>query len=230
MIRSYRCLLGLFPLLILGSALMGGCALFGGLFPKEEEKTPAQLMSEGLNDLEKGYFQAAAEAFQKVKDRYPYSEHAVMAELKMADALYLREQYEEAYSGYAEFERLHPKNPNIPYVLYQKGMCYYRRMTSIDRDQAPAFQAKEEFERLVKRHPKDAFARRALVKIRECYIQLAEHELYVARFYFKKGRYRAAMGRYLYVLKNYPDVGQYHEALQFLGLSKDLVAKGEEES
>lgn len=227
MVRSRRLLFVVLPFFFWASALVGGCALFGGFFAKEEEKTPAQLMSEGLENLEKGYYEAAAEAFQKVKDRYPYSEHALMAELKMADALYEREQFEEAYSGYAEFERLHPKNPNVPYVLYRKGMCHYRRITSIDRDQAYAFQAKEEFERLVKKHPKDAYARRALVKIRDCYIDLAQHELYVARFYFKKGHYRAAMGRYLYVLQNYPDVGQYHEALHFLGRCKELVAEDE---
>jgi outer membrane protein assembly factor BamD len=213
----------MWPLLLFGALALEGCSLFRG--SKEEEKTPAQLMSEGLENLEKGYYEASAEAFQKVKDRYPYSEQAVMAELKMADALYKKGQFEEAYSGYMDFEKLHPKNPNLPYVLYQKGMCHYERVSSIDRDPAPAVQAKEEFERLVKKYPKDVYARKALLKIRACYIQIAQHELYVARFYFNRGYYRAAMGRYMDVLQNYPDVGQYQEALHFLGRCRDRLSE-----
>ena len=33
---------------------------------------------------------------------------------------------------------------------------------------------------------------------------LAEHELNVANYYFEKQSYHSAIGRYLYLLKNYP--------------------------
>ena len=65
-------------------------------------------------------------------------------------------------------------------------------------------------------------------KIRECYINLAEHELYVGRFYYKMKKHRAAMGRYRYILENYPDLGQYHEALEFLSKCKAELNKEQE--
>jgi outer membrane protein assembly factor BamD len=203
-----------------------GCALFSGFFSSNEEEKPAsQLMSEGMASFEKRNYEAAAEAFQKVKDRYPYSPHAITAELKMADALYLKKSYEEAYEAYSQFEKLHPRHSEVPYVIYQMGMCHFMQVSTIDRDQSHTHLAKEEFERLIKRFPGDPYADKSRLQVRKSYILLAEHELYVADFYFKKKNYRAAMDRYQYILKRYPDFGHYNVALERLGKCKEKLAE-----
>ncbi|RLB16773.1 MAG: outer membrane protein assembly factor BamD [Deltaproteobacteria bacterium] len=218
------CYLGL--LCLLGGALFfGGCASMEWLFGKEEEKPPSELMDQAMDDLARGYYKSATEAFQKIKDRYPYSKFAIVAEMKMADTLYMQSSYDEAYDAYKEFEKLHPKNPSIPYVIYREGMCNYKQMKSIDRDQTHSMMAKEDFGRLVKRFPKSVYAARARMKIRKCFMDLAQHELYVGRFYFKKKKYRAAAGRFQYALEHYPDVGQYYEALEYLGRCEEKLAK-----
>ena len=211
--------------------LFGGCALWNRFFTsEEEEKAPAQLVSEGMESMERGRYEAATEVFQKVKDRYPYSKFAIQAELKMADALYKREIYDEAFDAYSEFERLHPKNPDIPYVIYHKGMCHFSQASTIDRDQLHTLRALEEFERLIKKSPRTVYAHRARRKIRECYINLAEYELYVGHFYFKMKKYLAAMGRYKYLLENYPDLGQYQEAVEYLSKCKERLAEAQEKA
>jgi outer membrane protein assembly factor BamD len=202
--------------------LIGGCSHLG----KQEEKTPAELMSEGMKKFQKGRYEEAGEIFQQLKDRYPYSSFAVEAELKLADSLYRRDVYDEAYDTYDEFERLHPKNENIPYVIYQKGMCHFQQLKTIDRDQSHTLKAKEEFERLIKRFPRDNYANKARKNIRKCFVYLSEYELYVGNYYFKMKKYRAALGRYTYLINNYPDMGQYHKALEYIrkceeGLSKE---------
>ena len=189
---------------ILIALFCGGCAQGGWFFGEEEEKTPEELMSQGRADLEAGYYESATDAFQKVKDRYPYSKFAVEAEFKMADALYKGGLYDQAFDAYSEFERLHPKNADIPYVIYHKGMCHFDQMDTIDRDQSHTLQAIGEFKRL---------------------IDLAEHELYIGNFYYRMGKYRAAMGRYRYILDNYPDLGQYYEALEYLSRCKEEIAQ-----
>jgi outer membrane protein assembly factor BamD len=182
-------------------------------------------MKQAMKDLEDEYYVEAVEIFQKIKDRYPYSKFVIPAELKMADAFYMRGQYDEAYEAYREFERLHPRNKNIPYVIYQKGMCHYSRVDTVDRDQYHTFLAKEEFERLVKRFPNSEYAKKVFWNIRRCYVNLAENELYVGNFYFNRGKYRAAMARYRYLLRNYPDLGQYHDALEYLGRCEVILAQ-----
>ena len=205
--------------------LFTGCALLDRFFVEEEEKGAAELMSDGVAKLEKGDYEGSTEAFQKVKDRYPYSKYAVTAELKMADSLYKQEDYESAFDAYREFERLHPKNKDVPYVIYQQGMCFFQRITTIDRDQSHTLKAREEFERLVRRFPRDAYADMARKNLRKCLIYLAEYELYVGNFYFKMGKYRTALERYENIIKNYPDMGQYHMALDYIRQCKEKLSE-----
>jgi len=206
--------------------LLNGCALWHSLFG-EEELTPAELWTEGIEEFNDGNFDKAAEMFQKIKDRYPYSKYATDAELKMADALYEKERFDEAYDAYTEFEKLHPRNPNIPYVFFQKGMCNFKRVRSVDRDQSATHKAQEDFERLIKRFRRSPYAERARRKVRECYIKLAEHEVYVGNFYFNMGKYEPAMHRYIYLIEHYPDVGQYYSALEKIKICKEKLAETE---
>jgi outer membrane protein assembly factor BamD len=207
--------------------LLSGCGLWKKVFGDDIEPTPAELMSEGLNDFKSGEFEAATETFQKIKDRYPYSKNALQAELKMADALYQREMFDEAYEEYSEFEKLHPKNPDIPYVIYQEGMCFYRQASTIDRDQSHTLQAREEFERVIKRYKNSPYANMAKRKLRESLVNMAEHELYVGNFYFRGEKYQAAMDRYLYIIDHFPDLGQYYEAIENIKKCKDQIAEDE---
>ncbi len=182
-------------------------------------------MAEGDKEAKQSDLESATAKYQRIKDRYPYSKLALEAELKLADVLYERRLYEEAKDAYSEFERLHPTNPNVPYVIYQNGMCDFIQIDAIDRDQVHTQKAIVDFNRLVKRFPDSEYAARAYMKIRQCYINLAEYELYVGDFYFKQRKYRAAMGRYRYILENYPDLGQYHDALTSMSKAKRILAE-----
>ncbi len=206
-----------------GVLLLGGCSIVNKFLGEEEEKNASELMTDGMKNFERGNYATASESFQKLKDRYPYSRYAIIAELRMADALYEQEEFDAAYDAYDEFEKLHPKNKYIPYVIYQKGMCNFRQVTAIDRDQSFTLKAKEEFERLVKRFPRSEYANRAQKNIRECLIYLAEYELYVGHYYYKMGKYKTAMNRYTYLIQNYPDMGQYHEALEYISKCKEKL-------
>ena len=207
--------------------LLSGCStiekMFGG--GGEEEGDAGELMAQGMENLASGRYKDAVDAFQKVKDRFPYSKYALLAELRMADAMYGQEEYEMAYAAYDEFEKLHPKHKDMPYVIYQKGMCNFNQIKSADREQAHTLKAKEEFERLIKRFPRDEYANKARKNLRECLIYLAEHELIVAHFYYRRGNYRAALGRYTYIINNYPDMGQYQDAMEGITRCKEKLGQ-----
>jgi outer membrane protein assembly factor BamD len=207
--------------------LLSGCSYIDHLLGRgvEEDADAGELMSQGNEDLSKGRYKDAVDAFQKIKDRFPYSKHAVSAELKMADALFLQEEYELAYTAYDEFEKLHPKNKDMAYVIYQKGMSNFNQIKSKDREQVHTLKAKEEFERLIKRFPRDEYANKARKNLRECLICLAEYELYVANFYYKQGKYRAALGRYSFIINNYQDMGQYQDAMEGITACKEKLAR-----
>ena len=208
---------------------MSGCS-FLGFGKKDRQDSPEELMSKGMNEFRKGDYKEAVELFQKLKDRYPYSKLAVHAELKLADSLFKRKEFEEAAETYIEFERLHPRNEAIPYVIYQQGMCHFLRMGKIDRDQTSTKNAVKEFERLQRKFPDDPFSMMAERRIRKCISNLAEHEFYVGRFYYKSGHYVAALKRFEYLINHYPDAGQYEETLVYISKCKEKLAEQKADS
>jgi outer membrane protein assembly factor BamD len=189
--------------LVLGlAAVLAGCAWF----QQERVRSPEELASQGIEEFDGKDYGDAVKTFTLLKERYPYSRYAILAELKLADAYFNNERYPEAISAYEDFARLHPKNEAIPYVLYQIGECYYRQILTIDRDQTATHQAILAFERLLKSHPRSPYEEDAMKKVRSCRQHLADHEVYVGRFYYKSKHYRAALARFQGVLRGYEDV------------------------
>ncbi|MCI5141297.1 MAG: outer membrane protein assembly factor BamD, partial [Candidatus Electrothrix sp. ATG1] len=96
---------------------LSGCATTEGMFSSwsffgsgesEEEFDPAdKLIVQGMDAYKIGRYNTAMEYFQEVKDRYPFSPEALLAELKLADCEYYNENYEEAKELYKEFEDKH---------------------------------------------------------------------------------------------------------------------------
>jgi outer membrane protein assembly factor BamD len=188
-------------LLLLGG--LAGCACLTG---SKQVESAEELAEKGMESFEDEDYSDALKAFNTLKERYPYSRYAILAELKVADAHFHRKEYPEAIDAYEDFVQLHPKNEAIPYVKYQIGICYYEQKLSKDRDQTPTRLAILSFERLLKEHADSAYAREATKKINDCRKLLAEHELYVGRFYYKAKHYRAALGRFEGILTDYMDV------------------------
>jgi outer membrane protein assembly factor BamD len=218
--------LKIFLLAVTITALFSQCAVIDKIRGKKaEDKDAAELMSDGIENMNRGRYKDAAADFQQIKDRYPYSKYAIQAELKMADALYIQKAYDLAFDAYAEFEKLHPKNKEIPYVIFRRGLCQFDQVKFFDRDQSRMLRAKEEFERLIRLFPQDTYSQRAQQHLREGLVSLSKYELSVGHFYFKKGQYQAALDRYLYVVNTYPDMGQYQEALEYISLCKQKLAE-----
>ncbi len=212
----------LFGIIALSLLTASGCAWFA----KEDLEKPAQdLIQDGVNAFDRGRYQEAIKNFEQLKDWYPFSKYAILAELKIADANYQLKNYEEAILAYEEFEQLHPRNEAVPYVIYQIGRCYYEQVDTIDRDQTPAKKALEVFQRLVRQYPSDPYAARADTHITKCLQNLAGHEFYVGRFYYKSKKYKAALNRFQAVITHYPDVGVHHRALRYITLCEALVAR-----
>ncbi|MGE0083010.1 MAG: outer membrane protein assembly factor BamD [Desulfococcaceae bacterium] len=208
----------LFSLLLF---IFSGCAWFR----TAEDKPSHELVSEGMEAFEGRDYRKAIASFEKLRDWYPFSKYAILAELKIADSYYHLEEYEEAVSAYEEFESLHPRNEAVPYVIFQTGNCYFEQMDSTDRDQGVVRKALETYNRLVKQYPDDPYAAKALTNIRDCQKSLAGHEFYVGLFYYKNKQYEPAVKRFRTVLSDYPDVGIHQKALHYIGLCEELLRK-----
>ena len=204
---------------------LGGC----GLWKKQDmsKATPEGLYRQGHEDYENGRYTKAVESFRRLKEEYPLSQLTIMAELGIADSHFSAKEYGEAEMAYGDFLNLHPINENLPYVMYQMGMCHYLQMSEIDRDQTETLMAKKEFERLVARFPKSKFSFLAEKMIRDCNLRLGENEFYVGHLYFKMRQYRAALRRFEEIPKNFANIGLDYKANFFIGEAKKKIAEEE---
>lgn len=194
-------------------------------FGMEEESTADELAWAGMDAYENGKYLKAIEKFQKIKDFYPFSKYAILAELKIADAHYQREEYEEAIFEYENFERLHPRNEAIPYVIYQIGRCHFDQIDTTDRDQTSARKALEAFQRLQKQFPKDQYARRSEEHISIALKSMAGHTYRIGVFYYRTKHYKAALNRFMSIISDYPDVGYHQQALEYIAKCEASIAK-----
>ncbi|WP_457553971.1 outer membrane protein assembly factor BamD [Desulfobacula sp.] len=203
--------------------LVSGCALFET--SHEMEKNAEELVSEGSSAFIAGNYKTAVKSYTDLKDWYPFSKYAILAELKIADAHYHLKEYDEAILAYEAFEKMHPKNDAIPYVIYQTGLSWFNQIETIDRDHTPAKNSVIQFNRLIDQYPASEYTQKAKENIQKCSQNLSGHELYVANFYYKTKQYKAALKRYEHLVENYPDSKESKEALNKIPACKALANK-----
>ena len=61
--------------------------------------------------------------------------------------------------------RFHPGHENVDYVLYLKGMCFYRQVSDVRREPGMSSYALTAFEQLVQRFPDSKYSKNAKNKI-----------------------------------------------------------------
>jgi len=208
--------------IILLITLAGGCGV------KSIEEIPAEdLAKKGLQYYNYGKYFKALETFRVIKERFPFSRFSLLAELKAADCHYYLGEYPEALVLYKEFEERHPTNEAIPYVLFQIGRCHYKSIDTVDRDPGGAQSAIKIFGRLIRTFPQSSYVTEAHVLVRKSKNFLAEHELYVANFYFRTEEFEQAKGRAEFLIANYPDTPAAKKATDLLTRSGEAIGKTE---
>ncbi|ETX06216.1 MAG: hypothetical protein ETSY2_18450, partial [Candidatus Entotheonella gemina] len=163
--------------------------------------------------------QKAREYYQELLTNFPESHHRAVAQFNIAETLFREKEYIEARFEYEKFLELHPAHGLAGQAQYQIGLCYVKQMRHYDRDQAHTRAALKAFRTLRRQHPQHPLIPDAEDHIRRLRRRLAAHEMSVARFYYNKRAYHAAIGRLLNLVQVYPQAPDLDEALFLLGAS-----------
>jgi outer membrane protein assembly factor BamD len=170
----------------------------------------------------------AIEAFQQIVDNYPYSDYAVLAEVKIADTYFDQGKYDEALSYYRDFGDLHPQHELVPYTVYRAAMCHYKQAKSANRDQTATRQALSFLDTLLSKYPSSPYAQDGEKLWKELRTRLADHELEIGDFYMNRQEYQSAADRYRDVLDKYPGLGLDADALYKLGVCYSKMNRTDE--
>lgn len=183
---------------------------------KDDKRSAEEMYADAMDALHKEKFRKSIEEFENVERNYPYSKSATNAQLMAAYARYEDEQYDDAIIALDRFIKLHPGHQSTPYAYYLKALCYYERISTVNRDQSFTSDSEEALKEVVARFPESEYARDASIKLDLVHDHLAGKELEVGRFYLKRGQYVAAINRFQQVVDNYQTTAQVPESLHRL--------------
>jgi outer membrane protein assembly factor BamD len=211
--------LGALPILLL--SLLSACA--GAR--KAPDLPPEELFRQAKAAVQKSNFEEAETLLDRLRDEYPFSRHAVEAELLAADSAFKQKKYEEAAAAYKSFEELHPTHLQVPYAIYRRGLSYAEMAVREDRDQTATRNAAEAFQKLLNAYPQSEHAEEAGKRLAQARATLAAHEFYVAQYYVRRGKYDAALSRLQIVVEGYPEL-PIREKAQALAAELQAKKKG----
>lgn len=215
--------------------LLSGCGLLDYFFLPVPEDTAQELYELGVESMQEKDYYTAANYFSSLRDRYPFSPYTTQAELSLADAYFLNEDYLDAMENYMEFEAMHPRHKEMPYVLYQIGLSAMKSFVAVDRPQNQIAEGLEFLYRLRESFPDTKYAQEAPEIITRLRRILAERELFVADFYWDQDRFGPAWKRYQYVVDNFSDLPEILEYasrkadVAYLRFQKDETKQAREE-
>ncbi len=205
----------------LAAALMVGCSTVP--VDKTAAMTPSELYAEAKDDMTNFQWDKAIPLLEKLESRAAGTPLAQQAQLEKAYAQTKSGEPISAVATLDRFMRLHPASPAYDYALYLKGMANFNEDLGIlgsytgqdltERDQKASKEAFEAFRELSVRFPDSRYTPDALLRMTYIVQSLAKYEVHVAKYYYKRGAYVAAINRAQTAVTDYRNVPAVEEAL-----------------
>ncbi|NMM37745.1 MAG: outer membrane protein assembly factor BamD [Glaciimonas sp.] len=211
------------------------------LLPEKIDETKAwsasKLYSEARDELASGNYDKSVQYFEKLESRYPFGTYAQQAQLEIAYAHYRQADQPLALAATERFIKLHPNHPNVDYAYYLRGLINFNdrvsafnflsRQDATERDPKAAREAFNAFKQLVERFPDSTYTPDAIARMKYLVNAMAQYEVHVANYYYKRGAYLAAANRAQYAIKEYREAPALEEALFIMVRSYDALGMTE---
>ncbi len=197
-------------LLVIGIAVLAaGCRSH-----RDDTKSgPETIYARAQKAMKNSSYAEAIKQLETLQSRFPFSEPARQAQIDLIYAYYKNREVDPAVDAADTFIRENPTNPRVDYAYYMKGLIYFERQRNfmerwfnVDLSQRPPVNSKKSFdafEELLKKYPHSQYvpdARQRMIFLRN---RLADFELYVARYYMRRGAYVGALNRAKFCIENY---------------------------
>ncbi len=208
-----------------------------GLLPEVQDETASwsadKLYATAHDALGQGNYPRAVKLFEQLEARFPYGRYAQQAILESAYANYRAGETAAAVAAADRFIRTYPNHPNVDYAYYLKGLVYFREDQGIlgyvyeldlsEREPKAMRESFAAFRELVTKFPDSRYTPDSNDRMRYLTNALALYEVKVARYYYNRGAYVAAVNRAQTAITTYPRTPATEDALEVLVQSYDKL-------
>ena len=222
--------------LVLVCALIGALALAGcssTVVDKTDAWSPNKIYTEAKDEANSGAYDKAVKLYEKLEGRAAGTALAQQAQIDKAYAQYKAGEVAQSIATLDRFMKLHPTSPAFDYALYLKGVVNFNENLGIfgnlsrqdlsERDQKAAKESFEAFKELTTQFPDSKYSPDARARMTYIVNSVANYEVHVARYYYSRGAYVAAISRAQTALTDYEKVPAAEEALFILTRSYDAL-------
>ncbi len=213
------------------AVLLSGCA--DSNYDPTKGWSVDKLYNEAKDEMAAGGYEKAIGLYEKLEGRAAGTPLAQQALLDKAWAQYKTNEPVQAVATLDRFIKLHPASPALDYALYLKGLVNFNENLGLfsswaqqdlaERDPKQAKESFEAFRELVQRFPNSKYAEDARLRMAFIKNSLARSDVHVARFYFQRGAYVAAINRAQTTVQEFRDVPAVEEALFIMVQSYDRL-------
>ncbi len=175
--------------------------------------TPEDNYERGLAEMKDKNYAEAIRFFEYVKAKYPFSNVSVLSDLRISDIKFAQGRYGEAADGYERFAKDHPSSDQLEYALFRAGVAHFRASPTdffafppvYEKDQRETEKAVTTLREFVQKYPSSTYIAEGRKTLAAAEALLAKREMYVGDYYFKRGNWAGAAGRYKGLADTYPE-------------------------
>jgi outer membrane protein assembly factor BamD len=205
---------------------LSGCGLLPEKIDETKDWSADRLYSEARDELAVANYEKAIQHFEKLEARYPFGAHAQQAQMEIAYAHYRQGDQAQALAAVERFIKLHPNHPRVDYMYYLRGLINFNdrvgflnflsRQDPSERDPKAARDAFDAFRQLAERFPESPYAKDAIARMKYLVNAMAQYEVHVANYYYRRGAYIAAANRAQRAVSEYREAPAVEEALSLM--------------
>jgi outer membrane protein assembly factor BamD len=218
--------------MLLVAVVLAGC---GSTYDKAAANADAEVVYKAAKeDMDAGAFDAAAKGLARVEALGAGTLLAQQAQLDLAYVQWRTGERELAITTLDRFIKFNPSSPAFDYALYLRGLVNFNdnlgllgslaRQDLSERDQQASRDAWQSFKQLVDQFPDSRYSADAAVRMAYIMNSLANHEVHVARYYYRRGAYVAAANRAQRAVSDFQTAPATEEALYIMARSYDRLA------
>ena len=193
------------------SLMLAACA--GTDSDIEIDRSLPEIYETAYAEFNDEHYETAATEFLKAETQYPSSPWAADALVMAAYSYYMDKDFAGSILVIDRFMRFHPGHKDVPYMLYLRGMCYYRQVSDVRREPGMSAYALQQFQQLVDRFPKSQYAKNAENKIIILKNYVAGKMMYSARSDMAKENWPSAISRLQSIVSTAQETAMTPEAL-----------------
>jgi len=231
--RTLSLMASRFLLMFAALALIAGCASKAPEYDPTANWNAEKLFQDGKSEMNAANWRVAKERFAAVEARFPFGVYAQQAQINLAYCQWKDKEPELAVATLNRFQQQYPGNPSMDYVLYLKGLVNFTPPSAVfssitgqnpgERDVRALRQSYAAFSELVQQFPESRYTADARKRLTWLVNTMAENEMTIARFYYDRYAYVAAINRAQSVITDYQGVPAAEPALYIMMMSYEKL-------